>query len=341
MVLQQKKIAILFCGTPSLKNLELKEGIAKLWVKEFSEADLLSQFDVRVINGKAGIELTHTDWKNVAQYINDAYDAYDGFVIAHAPDQLMYGMYSTAFMLGRVGKPTIFTTVSTAEDEKDKKIIKPKSEGLGDLFGDYFDTGLKSNFLNAVQFSTLGTGGYSFVFGNTVFPAMYTYQLPSSNKGQSFDAPEKKYWGIIDFGVEATQFSERLNGSVVPDLKISQEKNVYTVDIASFKKGQMEYLMSHHDIDGIFVKTEETGTIPSAVQENIKKCILKNVCVGVYYKVLPPSGQMIRDTIFLNGMTPEAALAKFTWALGLSTNRKNLQKIISTDRCGEIHKESL
>ncbi len=48
-------------------------------------------------------------WKQMAQAIADRYDEYNGFVILHGTDTMVYTATALSFMLGNLGKPVILT----------------------------------------------------------------------------------------------------------------------------------------------------------------------------------------------------------------------------------------
>jgi len=50
-----------------------------------------------------------TRWKKIASDIEEMYDTYDGFVVAHGTDTMAYSASALSFMLSNLGKPVIFT----------------------------------------------------------------------------------------------------------------------------------------------------------------------------------------------------------------------------------------
>ena len=54
-------------------------------------------------------EMRVSDWKILAQLINDNYDDYDGFVILHGSDTMAYTASALSFMLIGIQKPVILT----------------------------------------------------------------------------------------------------------------------------------------------------------------------------------------------------------------------------------------
>ena len=50
-----------------------------------------------------------TDWIQIAKDVQDAYEAFDGFVILHGTDTLAYTASALSFMLENLGKPVIVT----------------------------------------------------------------------------------------------------------------------------------------------------------------------------------------------------------------------------------------
>ena len=50
-----------------------------------------------------------SDWIQIAKDVQDAYEAFDGFVILHGTDTLAYTASALSFMLENLGKPVIVT----------------------------------------------------------------------------------------------------------------------------------------------------------------------------------------------------------------------------------------
>ena len=63
-----------------------------------------------------GINMGPTQWLGIARFIDQWWDRYAGFVIAHGTDTLAMTASAVSMMLGRVNKPVVFTGAQTTLD---------------------------------------------------------------------------------------------------------------------------------------------------------------------------------------------------------------------------------
>ena len=49
------------------------------------------------------------EWNKIAGVISDCYDMYDGFVVLHGTDTMVYTASALSFMLNGLNKPVVLT----------------------------------------------------------------------------------------------------------------------------------------------------------------------------------------------------------------------------------------
>ena len=74
------------------------------------ELDLLSEWDYYSLDPpRDSVDLGPKDWIRLAQHIGEHYDRYDGFVILHGTDTMVYTAAALSFLLEGLHKPVILT----------------------------------------------------------------------------------------------------------------------------------------------------------------------------------------------------------------------------------------
>ncbi|GAB6042522.1 hypothetical protein JCM17961_31990 [Endothiovibrio diazotrophicus] len=116
-----RRIALIFCGGTA--GMITRDGHstfqgAREILLDFArqELDRIAEVESHPLYELDGINMMPEQWRGVADFIHEWWDHYDGFVVAHGTDTLAYTASAVAFMLGRVGKPVVFTGAQTTID---------------------------------------------------------------------------------------------------------------------------------------------------------------------------------------------------------------------------------
>ena len=79
-------------------------------LKYAPELDLLGEWDYATLDPpRDSVDLGPQDWIELARHIGERYDAYDGFVILHGTDTMVYTAAALSFLLEGLHKPVILT----------------------------------------------------------------------------------------------------------------------------------------------------------------------------------------------------------------------------------------
>jgi len=74
------------------------------------ELDLLGEWDYATLSPpRDSVDLGPQDWLHLARHIGDRYNDYDGFVILHGTDTMVYTAAALSFLLEGLHKPVILT----------------------------------------------------------------------------------------------------------------------------------------------------------------------------------------------------------------------------------------
>jgi L-asparaginase len=115
----QKKILILHTGgtigmgidtpSPSKKTLAPDHRFVKTLRSRVPELWEIGKLDIRSVANKDSSQITPKDWNKLTQWIEDFYDAYDGFVITHGTDTMAYTGTALSYLLPFPCKPIVLT----------------------------------------------------------------------------------------------------------------------------------------------------------------------------------------------------------------------------------------
>lgn len=88
----------------------LKPASIEDLLKYVPELDLLGKWDYATLDPpRDSVDLGPKDWIELAQHIEKRYDQYDGFVILHGTDTMVYTAAALSFLLEGLHKPVILT----------------------------------------------------------------------------------------------------------------------------------------------------------------------------------------------------------------------------------------
>ena len=178
---EKKKILILLTGG-TLAMVE-KDGI----LRTASNKDILKKVpDLNEIAQIEVIELFNIDssniqihhWQEIAETIYNYIDNFDGFVIIHGTDTMVYTASALSFMLSNLSKPVILTGSQ-----------KPIADILSDA---------KSNLIYAVHMATLEIPEVCIYFDYTLFRGNRTIKA-SSTHFAAFTSPN--YPALVEAGI--------------------------------------------------------------------------------------------------------------------------------------------
>ena len=274
-------------------------------------------------------------WARIARVIRDAYDGVDGFVILHGTDTMAYTASALSFLLENLGKPIVITGSR-------EPLANPGS-----------DAG--ANLLNALKIASPAA------FDLPVVPEVcicFDGVLLRGNRARkvggpgpwAFQSPNAPVLG--EFG-DAIRIAAGLvrkpeaNAFCVHD---ALDTHVLMLDIfPGIDTGMLDRIFGLDGLRGVVLKTFGSGNAPTnpeflrvitrGVQErnliivNVTQCVTGRVDMARY-----GAGVGLIDAGVVCGadMTPEAALTKLQFLLGMGYDVAATKRLMQTDIRGEL-----
>ena len=270
-------------------------------IKEIADIE----FEVAFNMDSANIQIEH--WQKLAQIIYKNYEQYDGFVIIHGTDAMIFTACALSFMLKGLSKPVILTGSQ-----------RPLSQIRSDA---------RSNLINSLELATHRIPEVAIFFGVNLFRGNRTIKI-SSTHYDAFESPN--YQELGEVGLDIELFDQYfLEASEELLFSTSFDHNVF--DLRYFPGLQTKFLDQLLDSPFKAVIVEALGAGNLAVQQNslipwIEKmsAVGKLVVIGSqspYGRVnlnLYECGKMIQDAgaISAGDMTNAATIVKLMFLLG-------------------------
>ncbi len=277
------------------------------------EAKQIADIDLYQLSNFDSVEMKPENWVALSEKIYDEYDNYDGFVVVHGTDTMVYTASAVSFLITNLGKPVIFTGSQIP---------------LSNTFG----SDAKNNLLYSFRYASMDIAEVCIFFGNVLLRA---------NRAKKISGTDINAFGSFSLdplghaGVRLTLTREcKKRGRHRPILR---KKNPEVID----KITEMGY-------KGIVIESFGIGNIPvgeKSLIPPIKRAIEKGVSIVIasqceygYTDDLYPSGRLLKKTgaIMANDMTPESALVKLMWVLGNCETPREISDMMLTPVAGEF-----
>ena len=204
MPTKRPKICVMFCGGSKLigrlnTTLEVRSepDIAR-WLDEVPELRIIADLEPLFVFDGSGQAISPDIWIQLAQQIKKHYAHYDGFVIMHAFDSMVYTGAALSFMLQNLGKPVILTGAqdnSTSDPDDDVNL------------GGFRRLGIRANLINSVQVATMDIAEVCIMFGNRLMRATRTHRN-LADPVNLFDSGSDTL-GKVDFGIKLNEVRQR------------------------------------------------------------------------------------------------------------------------------------
>ncbi|MFH2105096.1 MAG: asparaginase domain-containing protein [Parcubacteria group bacterium] len=325
----RKKICLLFAGGSTLSAAQVKETTVsqkkdvKSWMARVPELEVLAEIDPVFIDEGKPADIIPAFWSRLARVIYEKIKHYDGFVVTHNIESVVYMAAVLSFMLRDLNKPVVFTS----------SLASPKYKS-GEFKG-YEELGFKANLINAVQAATMDLAEVCLVFGNRLVRGNQARRLsrPSLNVFESvFSEP----LGKVDVGIKLAR-DRRQRVQQKTKLLPRIDEDIFVLE--AFPGQQLEIIDRIVKLDprGVIIKTFDTQYVMKNFIPNIKDSIAESTLLVIYspHQVGEVANGKLRPLIISN-MTWETTLMKFMWALGQTRDLGEIKRMMGTDLAGEI-----
>jgi len=272
-------------------------------------------------------DISPKHWENIGKTLKNNYSKYDGFVIIHGTDTMVYSATATGFMMKGTEKPVVFTG-------SQRPLSKIRSDA-------------RDNLINAVEFATCGIPEIAIAFGSQLFrgsrakkvsiedySAFSSYNYPTLAKvGVTMELKEnlfrKKESPTWLFGFDTNIVLLKVFPGMTADLlrESLTGGKVKALILEGFGSGNLpeideSWLNLIGDLRKLMVPTIVTSQCPQGV-----------VNLNAYENGLKA---IHKGAISCGNITTEAAVVKLMFALKRKKYYNDIVDFMRTSYCGEM-----
>lgn len=257
------------------------------------------------------------EWREMAKVIFDSYQKYEGFVILHGTDTMVYTASALSFMLQNLSKPVVITGAQMSY------LFNVRNDGLQNM--------ISALHIANPSFSKIPTiPEVCIYFGGKVLRGNRAKKLNASGF-DAYNSPNFKYLAVVGESILVdTNILRKPNPSKLLTLKSKLETNVVAINFfPGIQDGRvLEGILKDDKLKGVVLMAYGAGNIPTkkevldlikegtnkgVVFLNVTQCGGGKVELGMY----DTSAKLI-DVGVVSGVdiTSEAALVKLMVLLG-------------------------
>ncbi len=300
---------------PQISPGEILEAVPEI-------AEVCTVYTVQLFNLDS-TNICYSHWLEIAKCIENNYDSYDGFVIAHGTDTMAYTAAALSYLIQNNKKPVVLTGAQ-------------RSIGLR-------ETDARTNLLDAfVYASDEKACGVHIVFNGKVIMGTRARK----NRTKSFDA-----FSSVDYP-EIAIIQDRKILYFIKEKVMSQKPIFYTKLnpkifvlklIPGLEHEVFTYLKRYYD--AVVIESFGVGGIPCYVDESFVDAIsdwLNSDKIMIMTTQVPHEGSDIGmyqvgrkikkqyEVLEAHRMTLEAVVTKTMWILGQTTDKKKIKELFYT-----------
>ncbi len=291
------------------------------------ELQNLAEIDIEIPFNVDSSDISTPEWDALSAIIHQHIDQYDGFVIIHGTDTMVYTAAALSFSLRHVKKPVILTG-------SQRPLAKLRSDA-------------RVNLIDAVELATMSIRETAIVFGQHVVRGNRAKKT-SITSYESFQSPNYPFLGSIGLKIELNRkylldteepffYNPGFSGSVgiinvLPGLKPASLSNllegkIRALILVAFGAGNLPHLYN----DWItFISTASSRDVPVFIGS---QSVHGSTDLSIYQ-----SGRnaMEAGAIGLKDMTIEASYVKLLKLLALTGDKQYIETEMQTNWAGEI-----
>ena len=299
--------------TPVLTSEQLVQNVPEL--KELCDVTCRQLFSIDSTN------ITPSHWLKLAAAIEESYDDFDGFVIAHGTDTMAYTAAALSYLVQYSPKPIVLTGAQ-------KPIV-------------FENTDSKTNLTDAFRCAVSDLCGVMLVFNGRVMLGTRARKTHTTSL-QAFSSINYPVLGVLQNGVLMEYIRpEALDRPIfyhALDSRVGLLKIIPGMDCAL-----LEYILEHND--AVIIESYGVGGLPSyqgsGFFDVIRRAIRSGKTIVMTTQVQNEGSNLgtydvgfhlKHDLLLLEAydMTTEAALAKLMWILGQTNDTAEIRRLFCT-----------
>ncbi|MEZ4315998.1 MAG: type I asparaginase [Myxococcota bacterium] len=269
------------------------------------------------------------DWVRIAAEIVRLYDDYDGFVVLHGTDTMVYTASALSYLLRGLAKPVVMTGAQLSLQDV-------RSDG-------------REQIVTAMLLATMPIPEVSLYFGQRLFRGNRAQKI-HNHDFVAFASGNLRPLAHVGVRIDVRWDLLLKPGAGVPR-HVELERDPHVIALRVFP-GMSELLLRRvlmQPVDGVVLETYGTGTFPSqqaGLVDALSEAIAGGTVVvncsqchsGRVSQELYGTGRALADIGVVSGhdMTPEAALTKLYCLMGAGRGTDEVRARMTEDLAGEI-----
>jgi len=328
------KIALIFAGGATIQTDKKrfisveKASDADAWLSEVPELGLIADVEP-VFLFEDGKEISPEDWNTLSEKIHELYKQYDGFVVLHGLDSILYSSAALSFTLQNLTKSIVFTGSPLTPDMRSKKEISG-------FIADYRTLGVRANLINSIQVATMYVPEVTILLGNQLLRANRSRKTHSASFNV-FEADERDVLGTVDFGIRLKHEYKKTKGKIY-FTELDSKAYLAVVRIhPGFEPEEFADIVKEKP-DAIILHTYLQQGIKKNLDAYARICAQQDIPLLVFNPFATQASK--REGLHLvTGLTYEALYTKTLWALGQRKGAKEIVKMLQQNIAQEIEEE--
>lgn len=299
----------------------------ELMYQAVPELSKIAEIKIKQLFFEDSSDIHKKHWGQLAEFIRDQYQEYDGFVILHGTDTMAYTASALSFALQHLSKPVILTGSQVP---------------MGNIRSD-----ARRNLINAVEMATMPLPEVAICFNDFVYRGNRSTKI-SIGDFDAFASPNHPPLAEIGLNIE---MAEQLRHSSEP-LKVSTDFSDQLFLLKIYPGLDPEFLdqIKLKNIRALIVEAFGSGNFPMHGDQSLlpffTKCIQNDTLLiltsqAAYDAVNLHNYESGRKALEIGAlsardMTTEATLTKLMYLLGNHSDNENIIEPFNRNLAGEL-----
>lgn len=307
-----------------------EQGVVESYLRSIDARPALPDWDLHRLEPLLdSANMRPEDWVRIAAEIVRLYDRYDGFVVLHGTDTMVYTASALSYLLSGLAKPVVLTGAQLSLQDV-------RSDG-------------REHVVTALLLAREAIPEVTLYFGQRLMRGNRAQKVHNHDfvAFASGNLPPLARVGVrIDIRWDLVRPPGK---GFLRQRGLRRDPEVVAVRVyPGISRSMLERVLAA-PVDGVVLETYGTGTFPSALPgliEVIEEAIDRGVVVvncsqchsGRVNQGLYGTGRALQDAGVVSGhdMTPEAALTKLYCLLAAGRTVEDTRRLMETDLAGEM-----